>query len=203
MNAKQYDEAILQYTMALSLVPTRPQDLLVKRSKAFAAAGIWKDALNDANEVAHFQFLEFMVFMGTSQVIKLDPSSPLGYERKHHAIRGARRDSDATAAFEMMLLKMSESPDPEIRGEGSPHYTDMFTLIYSHRAISTLCSTRSNARNDSFRYKGCRSWFPASSHQHQFWPALQQVRTDFYIRIDPYLHGSRLLHDHADRSCSD
>ena len=55
MNAKEYDEAISQYTIALSLNPASPQQLLIKRSKSCAGKGLWKDALNDANEVAHFQ----------------------------------------------------------------------------------------------------------------------------------------------------
>ena len=54
---------------------------------------------------------------GTPQVIRLDPSSPLGYERKHEALRGARCFGDAINAFEAMLSKMSQSSDPEICGE--------------------------------------------------------------------------------------
>ena len=57
------------------------------------------------------------LLMETCQVIMLDPSSPLGYERKHAALRGERRSRDAEDAFQRMLLKMSESSDPEIRGE--------------------------------------------------------------------------------------
>ena len=72
-----------------------------------------------------------MVLMGTPQVIKLDSSSPLGYERMYQAVYGVEHDSSATATFKIMLLKLLESPDPEIYGEGSPHYTDMFMLIYS------------------------------------------------------------------------
>ena len=56
--------------------------------------------------------------MGIVQVIKLDPSSPLGYDRKYAALLGIGHHDDAIDAFEIMLLKMSESPDPEIRGEG-------------------------------------------------------------------------------------
>ena len=48
----------------------------------------------------------------------LDPSSPLGYERKHAALRGAGCYRDAEVAFATMLSKMSESSDHEIRGEG-------------------------------------------------------------------------------------
>ena len=47
----------------------------------------------------------------------LDPSSPWGYERKHAALHGAGRYDDAIVMFETMLLKMSQSPDPKIRGE--------------------------------------------------------------------------------------
>ena len=47
----------------------------------------------------------------------LDPSSPWGYERKHAALQRAGRYDDAIDTFEMMLLKISQSPDPEIRGE--------------------------------------------------------------------------------------
>ena len=54
MNTRQYDEAISQYSAALSLDPTTPQALIVKRSKAHAAKGFWEGALNDADEVARF-----------------------------------------------------------------------------------------------------------------------------------------------------
>ena len=57
--------------------------------------------------------------MSTIQVVKLDPSSPSGYERKYAALLGIGHHDDAIDAFETMLLKMSESSDPEIRGEGN------------------------------------------------------------------------------------
>ena len=57
MKARQYDEAISQYTIALALNPTTPQDLLGERSKAHAGNGKWEDALNDANTVALFHLL--------------------------------------------------------------------------------------------------------------------------------------------------
>jgi hypothetical protein len=50
-------------------------------------------------------------------VIELDPSSPWGYERKHAALHRAGRYDDAIGTFETMLLKISQSPDPEIRGQ--------------------------------------------------------------------------------------
>ena len=51
MSAEQYDDAISQYSAALSLDPAAPQGLLIKRSKAYIARGWWEDALNDANMV--------------------------------------------------------------------------------------------------------------------------------------------------------
>ena len=57
-NAKQYDEAISQYTAALSLDPVSAQDLLVKRSGIYAGKGSWEDVLNDANEVDYFQIVQ-------------------------------------------------------------------------------------------------------------------------------------------------
>ena len=47
MNTMQYDQAVSLYTAALSLDPSSPQDLLVKRSNASVGNGAWKDALND------------------------------------------------------------------------------------------------------------------------------------------------------------
>lgn len=54
MNALRYDEAISCYSAAMSLMPTTPQVLFIKRSTAYAAWKMWEDALNDANEVKHF-----------------------------------------------------------------------------------------------------------------------------------------------------
>ena len=53
MDARQFDEAISQYTIVLTLNPTTPQTLLGKRSKAHAGKGQWENALNDPNKVAH------------------------------------------------------------------------------------------------------------------------------------------------------
>ena len=51
MNAEQHDNAIFQYSLALSLNPSAPQGFFIKRSKAHMAKGLWEEALNDANEV--------------------------------------------------------------------------------------------------------------------------------------------------------
>ncbi|KAI9567131.1 hypothetical protein HD554DRAFT_2173746 [Boletus coccyginus] len=96
-NAQQL-EAISHYSVALSLDPAAPQGLFIRRSKGYTARGLWKDALDDANKL-----------------IMLDPSSPWGYKRKHTALQRSGRYDDAIASFETMLLKISQSPDPEIR----------------------------------------------------------------------------------------
>ena len=49
-------------------------------------------------------------------MISLDPSSPWGYERKHAALHGTGHYDDAINTFEAVLLKISQSPDPDIRG---------------------------------------------------------------------------------------
>ena len=59
-----------------------------------------------------------IILIKACQVIKLDPSSPSGYEKKHAALHGAGRYGDAINAFKTMLSKMSQSSDPGIRGEG-------------------------------------------------------------------------------------
>ena len=51
------------------------------------------------------------------QMITFDPFSPWGYEMKHAALHRAGDFDDAVDALETMLLKISQSPDPEIRGE--------------------------------------------------------------------------------------
>lgn len=54
MDSKDPKEAILQYSVALSLTPQNPAGLLVKRSKARGMLGLWEDALKDADEVCLF-----------------------------------------------------------------------------------------------------------------------------------------------------
>ncbi|KAG8215514.1 hypothetical protein J3R82DRAFT_9161 [Butyriboletus roseoflavus] len=98
--AMHYDDAITQYTVALAINPTPllAATLFMKRSKARAALSLWDDALKDAEEA-----------------IKLNPSFPLGYERKHTALHGLERYGDAINALTTMISILESSPDPEIR----------------------------------------------------------------------------------------
>ncbi|KAF8556431.1 TPR-like protein [Imleria badia] len=101
---QQYDDAISLYTTALSLNPPSPLGILIKRGKAFLATGSWKQALDDAN-----------------QVITLDPSSPSGYEVKHAASHKAGDYDTAVDAFEVMLSKIAQSPNPDIQRLGDQY----------------------------------------------------------------------------------
>ena len=47
---QQHDDAITQYSAALSLDLPIPH-VFIKRSKAYMAKGLWEDALDDANQV--------------------------------------------------------------------------------------------------------------------------------------------------------
>ena len=58
-------------------------------------------------------------------MIKLDPSSHLGYEQKHAALHGAKRCAEAVGAFDTMLSKIKISPDARVRGE-------LFVIINSY-----------------------------------------------------------------------
>ncbi|KAI5989190.1 hypothetical protein F5J12DRAFT_915856 [Pisolithus orientalis] len=90
--------ATLEYSTALSLSPSSPVGLFIKRSRARAAQGLWEDALQDANEA-----------------VKVDPSSPWGYEAKHVALHGAKRYDEAIDAFRSMLQVIEQSHDATIR----------------------------------------------------------------------------------------
>ena len=51
------------------------------------------------------------------QVIELDPSSHRGYEAKHAALHGMGHYSEAFEEFRVMLSKLDQSLDPQIRGK--------------------------------------------------------------------------------------
>ena len=55
-DAQRYDEAITHYSAAISLDLRSPPGLLIKRSKARMAKGLWEDALDDAKQVGHSCF---------------------------------------------------------------------------------------------------------------------------------------------------
>ena len=62
------------------------------------------------------------------QVIRLDPDSPSGYERRHAALHRKGDYEDAIVAYETMLSKMSESSNPDIRGESNDDIRYFFSV---------------------------------------------------------------------------
>ncbi|KAF8557095.1 hypothetical protein OG21DRAFT_1495015, partial [Imleria badia] len=64
----------------------------------------------------------------SNELIELDPSSHGGYEEKHTALHGMGRHSEAFEAFNTMLSKLEQSPDPQIR-ELRPQYVDATSAI--------------------------------------------------------------------------
>ncbi|KAF8120149.1 hypothetical protein EV363DRAFT_1374870 [Boletus edulis] len=104
VDAQRYDDAITRYSSALSLIPSPPQAILIKRSKAWLATGSWKQALEDANKV-----------------VSLDPSSPWGYDMIHAALHKGGDYDNAVDALELMLTKMAESHDPDVQHDPIEH----------------------------------------------------------------------------------
>ena len=51
VNDERHGGAVSHYPTSLVLKPATLQNLLIKRSKAYIAKGLWVDALNDANKV--------------------------------------------------------------------------------------------------------------------------------------------------------
>ena len=77
----------------------------------------------------------------TIQAIELDPSSHNGYERRHIALHGMGRHSEAFEAFKTMISRLEGSPDPRIHGTALYQYcAEQHMLIYiNHRTTSSVC----------------------------------------------------------------
>ncbi|KAI6044461.1 hypothetical protein EDC04DRAFT_2889916 [Pisolithus marmoratus] len=93
----KHDDAIIQYSAALSLSPPSLAGLLIKRSRARAAKALWERCNTGCERVTE------------------DPSYPWGYEAKHVALHGAKRYDEAIDAFKSMLHIIEQSSDPAIR----------------------------------------------------------------------------------------
>ncbi|KIK47413.1 hypothetical protein CY34DRAFT_799363 [Suillus luteus UH-Slu-Lm8-n1] len=101
--ACDYDRAIALYSVAIDLNYTRDV-IFANRGKAKLEKMLWEDALLDAQKV-----------------IELNPSSHVGYEVMHTALRGARRCDEAIPVFKIMLSKLNTVPEALIR-ELPQHY---------------------------------------------------------------------------------
>lgn len=115
MKSKKYDVATAQYTFALSLDPPSRVGLLIKRSRARAVRGLWKEALEDADVVWLFSGLCWAVLTPT-KAINEDPSRPWGYKVRHLALHGMQRYDEAIDTLTSMLSVIERSSDPKICG---------------------------------------------------------------------------------------
>jgi tetratricopeptide (TPR) repeat protein len=97
LTAKEYDRAIDLYSAAIDLDYTSDV-VFVNRSKAKLGKMLWEDALLDARKVT-----------------ELNPSSHIGYELTYTALCGAHRYDKAIKAFTIMLSKLDDAPEAQIR----------------------------------------------------------------------------------------
>ncbi|KAG2346471.1 hypothetical protein BDR05DRAFT_959376, partial [Suillus weaverae] len=95
--AGNYDTAIELYSAAIDL-DLATDAVFANRSKARSEKMLWDDALLDAQTV-----------------IKLTPSSYVGYKLEHVALHGAQRYDEAIDAFQTMLSKFENAPDTQTR----------------------------------------------------------------------------------------
>ncbi|KAG2348214.1 hypothetical protein BDR05DRAFT_506179 [Suillus weaverae] len=95
--ANDYDKAIDLYSAAIDL-NCASHVVFAKRSKAKSEKTLWDDALIDAQKA-----------------IELNPSSYAGYQVKHVALRGAQRYGEAIEAFKVMLSRLDNAPEAQIR----------------------------------------------------------------------------------------
>ncbi|KAI9571804.1 hypothetical protein HD554DRAFT_1826569 [Boletus coccyginus] len=97
-------------------------DIASDSKKHGEAIGYYSDALslNPANND--------ILLKRSQQHIELDPSSHSGYERKHAALCGMGRHSEAFEAFRVMLSRLEQSRDPNIR-ELRNQYVDATATI--------------------------------------------------------------------------
>ena len=134
--------------------------------------------------------------MGTVRVIKFDLSSPSGHERKFAALLGMEHNDDAMVAFETMLLKMSESSDPEICGEGNRIILIFFSQ-YPLVERSRHYVRPKHKENDSYIYQECHLRFAIGARQCLIWSSVRKIRAGCRISIDASLYNTHHIHDHT------
>jgi len=89
----------------------------VRRSKAHLERNLYAGALHDAEKVHMISIICNHSDTVNTQATELNPSSYLGYELKHAALYNVRRYDEAIEAFNIMLSKLDNAPDPQIRSK--------------------------------------------------------------------------------------
>jgi hypothetical protein len=64
-----------------------------------------------------YSFVGNAYFVIHMQVIELNPSSYIGHQLKYEAFHGARRYDEAIEAFKVMLSKLDNAPETQIRSK--------------------------------------------------------------------------------------
>ncbi|KAG2353418.1 WD40-repeat-containing domain protein [Suillus spraguei] len=118
----------LKHTTCVSSVVISPNGELLVSGDYDGNVHLWsiKNTISaefsmDASYFAHRgkaklgQNLYAEALLDADKVIELNPSSHLGYELKHAALRGVQRYDDAFEAFTIMLSKLDDAPDLQIR----------------------------------------------------------------------------------------
>ncbi|KAG2139824.1 uncharacterized protein EDB93DRAFT_1252946 [Suillus bovinus] len=95
--ASKYDRAIDLYSASIGL-DSASDVVFINRSKAKLGKMSWEDALLDAQKVT-----------------ELNPSSHVGYQLAHTALHGAQRYDEAIKAFTIMLSKLDDAPEVQLR----------------------------------------------------------------------------------------
>lgn len=90
----------------------------MRRSKANLERNLHDEALHDADKVrVPISIICNHIDTINAQIIELNPSSYLGYEVKHATLHDAQRYDEAIEAFNVMLSKLDDAPDPQIRSK--------------------------------------------------------------------------------------
>ncbi|KAG1793190.1 uncharacterized protein HD556DRAFT_1527681 [Suillus plorans] len=95
--ASDFDRAIDLYSAVIDL-DSASDVVFAKCSQAKLGNRLWEEALLDAQKAT-----------------ELNPSSHVGYELTYTALHGAQRYDEAIEAFKIMLSKLDDSPDAQIR----------------------------------------------------------------------------------------
>ncbi|KAG2368276.1 hypothetical protein BDR07DRAFT_1391630, partial [Suillus spraguei] len=80
-----------------------------------AAFGLDSSYFIHRSEVRLNQNLYEGALLDADKVIGLNPSSHLGYNLRHAALCGLHRHDDASKAFETMLSRLNDAPEPQMR----------------------------------------------------------------------------------------
>ncbi|KAG1793141.1 uncharacterized protein HD556DRAFT_1443893 [Suillus plorans] len=120
--ASDYDKAIDLYSLAIDL-DSASDVVFANRSQAKLNKMRWEDALLDAQKVT-----------------KLNPSSHIGYQLAHAALRGAQRYDEAIEAFTIMLSKLDDAPEVQIRDLRQQYVCPLEAEGVIRRAVGTELS---------------------------------------------------------------